>query len=130
MSSKALKYILLFTAQCVAWSLPAEEPKPKIFLYMCSYGSGHRMATQAIVERLGDYDLQVVDVYDGPLLPLDPLRQVAPEVSQESCFNFMAKQEWNSALNLTRVLSNQVLLLKRRKIEGWLWDHLEECSPD
>ena len=68
------------------------DTPPNILLYNCHYGSGHKMATQGIVESLPDCNIHVVDIYAEPLRFLDPMRDIFPLWSNEVIYNSMGKK--------------------------------------
>src|SRR6185503_15113647 len=81
----------------------------KILLFNCHYGAGHKMATQGIVEALKDDEVKVVDIYEGPLAPLDPMRSWIPSLSNEHLYNEAIKKEWNPLLNFAGHVAPQFL---------------------
>lgn len=104
--------------------------KPNILLFNCHYGSGHKMATQGIKESLPDCNIHVVNVYDQPLHALDPVRDIAPEWSNEELYNKMAKREHNRLLNIAGKLGPKVLFFQRAKAEKLLSDFISAQAPD
>ena len=104
--------------------------KPNILLFNCHYGSGHKMAAQGIRESLPDCYINVVDIYDQPLRALDPVREVAPQWSNEELYNKMAKKEYNLLLNIAGKLGAKALFLQRTKVERLLTDFIAKENPD
>lgn len=107
----------------------AKRP-PRIMLFTCQYGSGHKMATQSIMENLSDCEIQVVDIYNEPLAPLDPMRAWIPELSNERIYNEWIKKENNQLLNLAGKIAPKFLLLQKNKIHELLTDCISKGKPD
>jgi UDP-N-acetylglucosamine:LPS N-acetylglucosamine transferase len=104
--------------------------KPKVLLFNCHYGAGHKMATQGIQESLPDCHINVVNIYDNPLQSLDPVREFVPEWSNEQLYNKMAKKEHNRLLNLAGYLGPKALFLQRKKVERLLAAFICKENPD
>jgi UDP-N-acetylglucosamine:LPS N-acetylglucosamine transferase len=102
----------------------------RIMLFTCQYGSGHKMATQSIIESLPDCEIQVVDIYDQPLASLDPMRALAPEFSNERIYNELIKKEENQLLNMAGKIAPQFLLLQKKQIEKLLTRYVSKDKPD
>ena len=103
---------------------------PNLMLFTCSYGAGHKMATQGIMESLPDCHIQVVDIYQGPLRPLDPLRSISPQLSNEQLYNEMAKKEYNRLLNFMGIVAPKTLQWQRETIENLLISYIAHQKPD
>ncbi len=103
---------------------------PRIMLFTCQYGSGHKMATQSIVESLPDCEIQVVDIYDKPLATLDPMRSWMPEFSNERIYNDWIKKENNHLLNLVGRIAPKMLLWQKEKIQELLIEFISKDKPD
>ena len=99
-------------------------------LFTCQYGSGHKMATQSIVESLPDCEIQVVDIYDEPLASLDPMRSWIPALSNERIYNEWIKKEKNQLLNLSGKIVPKFLLLQEKKIQELLTQYISKDKPD
>jgi UDP-N-acetylglucosamine:LPS N-acetylglucosamine transferase len=99
-------------------------------LFSCSYGSGHKMATQGISQSLKDYNIKIVDIYDEPLRFLDPMKDFLPNLSLENIFNKLAKKEHNHVLNMAGNLGKKTFYLQKRKIEKTLFDYIEKENPE
>lgn len=126
--------ISLITA-CMAFfpvqTLSGQETlRPSILLYTCNYGAGHKMATQGIMESLPDCDIEVIDIYDGPLRSLDPLRKSAPQFSNEKLYNLMAKKEYNHLLNFAGRIAPRALAWQKSKMEDLLSCVIANTKPD
>jgi|GEM_PF-4078144 len=104
--------------------------KPEILLFNCNYGSGHKMATKGIEKSLEECSIDAVDIYDGPLKPLDPLRTLAPRFNNEKIFNLMAKHELNGLMNGIVKLAPATLHLQKGRIEKLLLDHIAQKRYD
>ncbi|MBF8262883.1 MAG: hypothetical protein HW387_548 [Parachlamydiales bacterium] len=103
---------------------------PHIMLFTCQYGSGHKMATQSIVESLPDCDVRIVDIYADPLAPIDPMRSWAPSLSNEHVYNQWIKKERNLLLNISGKIAPKFLQLQRSKIEELLTHYISKDKPD
>ncbi len=103
---------------------------PHVMLFMCHYGSGHKMATQGIVESLPDCTIKVVDIYAEPLRMLDPMRFLLPQLSNEHLYNNMAQHEWNRWLNVVGEIAPSALLLQKEQIENLLIESIAKEQPD
>jgi UDP-N-acetylglucosamine:LPS N-acetylglucosamine transferase len=99
-------------------------------LFTCQYGSGHKMATQSIVESLPDCEVQVVDIYNEPLASLDPMRSWIPALSNERIYNDWIKKEKNQLLNLAGKIAPKMLLLQEEKIQELLIQSISKAKPD
>jgi UDP-N-acetylglucosamine:LPS N-acetylglucosamine transferase len=124
----------IFLFQRSKSSLVVEENGAKrpvrIMLFTCQYGSGHKMATQSIIESLPDCEIQVVDIYDEPLASLDLMRAWAPEFSNERIYNELIKKEQNQLLNVAGKIAPQFLLLQKKNIEKLLIKYVSKDKPD
>ncbi len=103
---------------------------PNIMLFTCSYGAGHKMATQGLVESLPDCNIQGVDIYDAPLRSLDPLRSISSKISNKQIYNDMAKNEHNRLLNVIGKIAPKTLLWQRRKVVDLLTSYISQQKPD
>jgi len=103
---------------------------PNILLFNCHYGSGHKMATQGITERLPECNIKVVDIYDEPLRSLDPMRDLAPNMSNEKLYNDMAKKERNTLLNFAGKIGPKLFFLQRNNVEELLENFIGKEKPD
>lgn len=102
----------------------------KILLFTCQYGAGHKMATQGIVEALKGDEVKVVDIYDGPLAPLDPMRSWMPSLSNEHLYNEAIKKEWNPLLNFAGHVAPQFLFSQKKKVQELLTRTVSQERPD
>lgn len=99
------------------------ECRSEILLFTCNYGSGHKMATQGIIESLPDYNIRAVDIYG------DPLRSLVPKLN-EQLYNDMAKNECYRAMNFISKIAPHTLLWQRKNIEELLRAYISKQKPD
>lgn len=111
-------------------NLDGSKRRPQLLLFSCNYGAGHKMAAQGIVQSLPDCDVHVVDIYQGPLKSLDPLRWIFSEFNNEKIYNDLAKHEYNRLLNWIAKVAPNALVLQQRNIERLLISYLQEQRPD
>jgi len=104
--------------------------RPNIMLFSCSYGAGHKMASQGIKESLPDCTIQLLDIYEEPLKSLDLLGSISPQLSNQKIYNEMAKNEQNRWLNFIAKMAPQALLWQREKVESLLSAFISEHKPD
>jgi UDP-N-acetylglucosamine:LPS N-acetylglucosamine transferase len=104
--------------------------RPNLMLFSCSYGAGHKMASQGIIESLPDCTIHMVDIYEGPLRSLDLLRSISPQFSNQQIYNEMAKKEQNRLLNFMAKIAPQALLWQREKVEDLLSTYVLQHKPD
>lgn len=129
---KRIKTIILLLFVALPLSVSAseqEEPAKHIMLFMCQYGSGHKMATQGIVESLSEYRVQVVDMYEGPLQALDPMRHLAPAL-HEKLYNNMAQKEYTHLLNFVGTIGPKAFQMQHKKVEKLLFNAIAKDHPD
>lgn len=88
------------------------------------------MATQGIVEALKDDEVKVVDIYEGPLAPLDPMRALMPSLSNENLYNEAIKKEWNPLLNFAGHVAPQFLFAQKKKVQELLTHTVLQEKPD
>ncbi len=87
------------------------------------------MASQGILERLSDCNVQVVDVYGEPLSSLDLLWAISSKKwRSEDIFNQLMKKEQNQLLNWMSKL--RFTALQKQKIELLLSEYISKSSPD
>ena len=141
---KIILYTSIFTSFCFGAffifqyfknsSLTIEENglkrPPRVMLFTCQYGSGHKMATQSIMENLSDCEVQVVDIYNEPLASLDPMRSWIPKLSNERIYNEWIKKEHNQLLNLAGKIAPKFLLLQKNKMRKLLSESISKSKPD
>ncbi len=129
LSDKAEKFFVS-KDEMIRLKLDGKVCTPNILLFNCHYGAGHKMATQGIVESLPECRIQIVDIYDEPLRPLDPMREISPKWSNEELYNKMARKEHNRLLNFAGRLAPKALDLQRHKVEKLLIDYVAKNKPD
>lgn len=141
---KYIQYLFIFTFLCIGTvfvflnfkssPLVVEENglkrAPRVMLFTCQYGSGHKMATQSIRENLSDCEIQIVDIYNGPLACLDPMKDWIPALSNERLYNKSIKKEQNQLLNLAGKIAPKFLLLQKVKIQSLLKEYISKDKPD
>lgn len=103
---------------------------PSILLFNCHYGAGHKMATQGITESLPECNIRVVNIYDEPLRPLDPMKKINPKWSNEELYNKIAKKEHNRLLNFAGKIAPKTLYLQRSNVEKLLTEYIAKNKPD
>lgn len=101
-----------------------------ILLFTCNYGHGHKMATQGIGDALDEYCVEVIDIYDGPLGSIDPMRSIYPELSAESMYNQMMRSELNTLLNFAGKVVPKALVFREEKLVDLLKNYLSDRKVD
>lgn len=104
--------------------------RPNLMLFSCNYGSGHKMASQAIKQSLSDYHVKVVDTYDEPLHSFDILRSISPSISSEKIVNALANKQCNGIINFMEKIGAKLLLWQTSKVEKLLKSYIVKHKPD
>lgn len=118
----------------LAWSLQEDEPRPKkrLLILSSSGGGGHTAAAHAIREYLKDgYDIEIVNVFEEVLHPLDPLHSITGgSYNGEDLYNFFLKNNARWFANNMVALGKVTMNWQSRQIQPMLEEFFAHNKPD
>ncbi|HEV8051272.1 MAG TPA: hypothetical protein VGP47_02175 [Parachlamydiaceae bacterium] len=108
----------------------SNKKKPNLLLFSCNFGSGHKMASQGIKECLPDYNVKIVDIYDGPLRSFNIFEHLSPSLSNENIVNYLANKQFNRFISFMGNIGAKIFNLSRNRNENSIKEYLLKNKPD
>lgn len=119
------------------WLIEGEWTKvtaqQKVLILSSAAGGGHRAASQALIDLLGErYNVEVVNGFEVILAPLDVIRLISGgRWSVEEAYNTLLRGGWHRTINtVVKRAIRPLLSASQRWFQRLLRDYFVQTSPD